>query len=175
MRCRRCSATAVDVAASARPLIADVRALMHAYGVGLPNRVRVDLTSPDEMRQRADVPLHGLTLVRGGPAPEVIELRVVDGLPGTVFGAVLAHEMGHAWLAGCPPVHRSSAEEEGICELLASWWLEHRGGPLARHALWRMRENPDPVYGGGFRAASSRADGRAPAAVVRRVRRVGRL
>jgi Protein DA1 len=68
-----------------------------------------------------------------------------NGLPATVFDSVLAHEMGHAWLAGCPDVGREEASEEGICELVASWWLRERGGRLAAYRLDAMMANPDPV------------------------------
>jgi hypothetical protein len=44
----------------------------------------------------------------------VLQLTVVDGLPATILGSVLAHEMGHAWLAGCPDADRDEATEEGI-------------------------------------------------------------
>jgi hypothetical protein len=90
-------------------------------------------------------------------------------------GQVLAHEMGHGWLAGCPGDDRGDVDEEGICELVASWWLAERGGPFARHLLAGMAANSDPVYGEGFRLASRRAAGLTPAQVVEHVSRTGSL
>jgi hypothetical protein len=92
----------------------------------------------------------------------------------TSFGAVLAHEMGHAWLAACPG-GRDRSEEEGMCELVASWWLRERGGPLAAHLLDLMDTRPDPVYGDGYRRACEAAAGRDPAAIVRAVAATGHL
>ena len=83
--------------------------------------------------------------------------------------------MSHAWLAGCPDVGRDEATEEGICELVASWWLHERGGRLAAHRLDAMAANPDPVYGGGYREALRRAQGRTPTDIVAAVARSGRL
>jgi hypothetical protein len=154
-----------------------VRPLLHSYGIRLPNRVRVELTALTELEQRAGRPLHGMTVTEYGPGGwcQVVELRVADGLPATQFGQVLAHEMGHAWLAGCPGSGRPAEEEEGICELLGSWWLLARGGRLAAHLLDRLSTNPDPVYGQGFRDVHRRAHGVPPAGVVSRIGRTGQL
>ncbi|MFD0205896.1 MULTISPECIES: protein DA1 [Saccharothrix] len=103
-------------------------------------------------------------------------LLVVSGMPATQFGQVLAHEMGHAWLALCPGAGiRGAREEEGLCELVASWWLRHRGGRLARYYLDRLSSNPDPVYGDGYREAERRASARPPHEVVRLVSTTGRI
>ena len=177
VRCRRCSRGAVDAHADIGPVVAVVRPLLQSFGIRLVNRIRVELVSPADLRDQAGENLHGLTLIRpGGITPaQVLALRIVDGLPATLFGSVLAHEMGHAWLAGCPQGERDKPTEEGLCELVASWWLHHRGGRLSAHLLSKMGTNPDPVYGAGFRDARKRTEGHSPAEVVSRVQRFGRL
>ncbi|MEU4807166.1 protein DA1 [Actinosynnema sp. NPDC023587] len=177
IRCARCSAWAVDRQSEVGRVVALVRPLLHSYGIRLPNPVRVGLIEPDRLEQLAGGSAHGLTRVEyaGGPG-RVVELRVVSGMPATQFGRVLAHEMGHAWLARCPGAGiRNARDEEGICELVGSWWLRHRGGRLARHYLDAMESNPDPVYGAGYRAAARLAGEKPPPEIVRSIAVTGRI
>ena len=177
VRCQRCSQGAVDAQGDVAAVVGLVRPLLHSWGIRLPNRVRVELASPTAIEARTGRSLHGLTITRWlpGALAEVVEIRIVDGLPATQFGEVLAHEMGHAWLAGCPGGERSGDEEEGICELLGSWWLQHRGGRLAAQLLASMEASTDPVYGEEFRRARDRSRGMSPNEVVARIQRTGRL
>ncbi|WP_434446582.1 protein DA1 [Lentzea sp. E54] len=154
-----------------------VRPLLHSYGLRLPNRVRVELVEPGEIRKGAGALLHGETAVEKawlGGAATVRSIKVVSGMPATQFGHVVAHEMCHGWLTLCPG-RRPPALEEGICELVGSWWLRHRGGRLAAHLLDQMLQNPDPLYGDGYRSAYRRAGDLTPAEVVRRVEATGTL
>ncbi|MEU5692310.1 protein DA1 [Actinosynnema sp. NPDC020468] len=172
VRCARCSRSAVDRQSDVGGVVALVRPLLHSYGISLPNRVRVSLAGPAGLTLGGQA-VHGLTrVVQFGRSARVVSLEVVSGLPATGFGRVLAHEMAHAWLARCPGT-RSAAVEEGTCELVGSWWLAHRGGPLAEHLLRGMAESPDPLYGKGYRDVARRARGLAPAQVVRRVEATG--
>jgi protein DA1 len=177
IRCARCSKWAVDHQSDVGAVVQLVRPLLHSYGVRLPNQVRVDLVEPHELRAGAGTLLHGRTVVepgRLGGASRVRSIKVVAGMPATQFGQVVAHEMGHGWLTLCPG-RRSSATEEGICELIGSWWLRHRGGRLAAYYLDQMMRNPDPVYGDGYRSAYRKAGDVTPAEVVRQIERTGRL
>lgn len=176
-RCARCSKWAVDAQSDVGTVVRTVRPLLHSYGIRLPNQVRVELVELGELRAGVGELLHGVTVVEQGwlrGASRVRSIKVVSGMPATQFGQVVAHEMGHGWLALCPG-RRLSADEEGICELIGSWWLRHRGGRLAAHYLEQMMQNPDPVYGDGYRSAYRKAGGVAPAEVVRRIEATGRL
>ncbi|PSL53369.1 protein DA1 [Saccharothrix carnea] len=176
-RCGRCSAWAVDRQSDVGAVVSLVRPLLHSYGIRLPNRVRVELTSPDQLGRHAGTSVHGLTsVVRSGGTSQVARMRVMSGMPATQFGQVLAHEMGHAWLALCPGAGiRSARDEEGLCELVASWWLRHRGGRLARYYLDNLSSNPDPVYGDGYREVERRASARPPHEIVKLVTATGRI
>lgn len=156
-------------------MVSSVRTHLHALGLRLPNRVRVELGTQAELG-RIGAHLSGYTVTDhhwGAPAT-VVEIRILAGMPATGFGHVLAHEMAHGWLAGCPG-ERNQRDEEGLCELVASWWLRHRGGALAAHLLASMELNPDPVYGDGFRRARARSAGRTPEQVVAHVAKWGAL
>lgn len=177
VRCARCSRGAVDDRAAIGPVVRLVRPFLHSLGLRLPNRVRVELLLPAEMTRRTRHGGLGYTesVATGIGPPTVVEIAILQGLPPTSFGSTLAHEMAHGWLAGCPNVGMSSQEEEGLCELVASWWLEHRGGRLAAALLTSMRRSPDPLYGEGFRQALRATEGMTPTAVVAHVSRAGCL
>jgi hypothetical protein len=176
-RCARCSRWAVDTQSDVGAVVRAVRPLLQSYGLRLPNPVRVELVEPGELRTGTGEFVHGATVVERGSRRDLARLcsiRVITGMPATRFGQVVAHEMGHGWLARCPG-RRSSADEEGICELVGSWWLRHRGGRLAAHYLEELKQNPDPVYGGGYRSVCRRAGNLSPAEVVRRMETTGQL
>jgi hypothetical protein len=177
VRCRRCSTGAIDVQADVGTMVHLVRSQLHSYGIQLPNRVRVELVSVARLASEASHGVHGLTVTNHDLMGRgtVLAIRVAKSMPATLFGQVLAHEMGHGWLAGCPAAGRTGVVEEGICELVASWWLVGRGGPFARHLLASMAANPDPVYGEGFRLASRRTAGLTPTQIVEHVTRTGSL
>lgn len=176
-RCARCSKWAVDQQSDVGSVVQLVRPLLHSYGVRLPNQVRVELVEPSELHADAGEFVRGQTVMEQdcqGGASRVRGIRVISGMPATQFGKVVAHEMGHGWLTLCPG-SRPPAAEEGICELIGSWWLQHRGGPLAAHYLTQMMKNPDPTYGDGYRSACHRAGDSTPTEVVRRIATTGRL
>lgn len=68
------------------------------------------------------------------------------------FAGILAHELLHAWcfkhgLLNIPPI-----VAEGMCNL-ASYYVYHTiDFPLARIYEKQLFEDPDPIYGDGFRA-----------------------
>ena len=80
----------------------------------------------------------------------VPEIRLLRGRPRLVQGAVIAHELGHAWvfqkgLQGLP-----KDVEEGFCEYCSHHWLGKSCDPRAPYLMDRLVRNPDPTYGGGF-------------------------
>jgi hypothetical protein len=102
--------------------------------------------------------VHGITrwsFDHRGAIVGQIEIAIEAGLPDALFRAVLAHEFGHALLAGTPATTLPPQLTEGFCEALAGAYLESGNGDRSyRIALERMRRNPDPTYGNGYRAVS---------------------
>ena len=84
-------------------------------------------------------------------------------MPRLQLGATLAHELCHAFLVlkGFPAEGLRAELVEGLCELFAHAWLSAALDGAApdglrddaKLLLARMESNPDPVYGGGLRAA----------------------
>lgn len=71
------------------------------------------LTSRSEM-----VPL------RVDPNCNVIAIIVLAGLPRVVTGAVIAHELMHAWLREHGIRKLPEQVEEGLCQLMSYLWIE---------------------------------------------------
>jgi len=87
------------------------------------------------------------------PLKKIQEILVLNGLTEIGATAVLAHEVGHAYMfahdfAELPPV-----VEEGMAELFAFLWLRSRKGPEVAFYLHRMEENESPIYGEGYKHA----------------------
>jgi hypothetical protein len=59
--------------------------------------------------------------------------------------------------------------------LISSWWLDSIEGPYARSLERNLVENPDPVYGEGFRRARSQTQDQSLGQIIERLRRTGSL
>lgn len=99
---------------------------------------------------------------------EVTAILVLYGLPRLLTGAILAHELMHAWLrltGGFP--HMSPEVEEGICQVMSHIWLSaelkrsqnrtstNATSPaqerLGKFYLHQIANDTSPIYGNGFR------------------------
>lgn len=56
----------------------------------------------------------------------VVAILVLAGLPAVVTGAVIAHEVMHAWLRMHGIRKMTEQAEEGLCQLMSYLWLEAR-------------------------------------------------
>ena len=71
--------------------------------------------------------------------------------------SVVAHEMGHTWCYD-NKLSLSKMEEEGFCELLAFYVLSTQFSKLGNAWKITMMQNPDPIYGDGFRYMKKQLD-----------------
>jgi hypothetical protein len=96
---------------------------------------------------------HTRTTTSSGVIVEIkIEgIAILRGLPRILFGAVAAHEVGHAWLRAMGIDGLKPLEEEGFCELLGYSWLREADSPERAFYAERLASNTDPIYGDGFR------------------------
>ncbi|KAK4348865.1 hypothetical protein RND71_031620 [Anisodus tanguticus] len=115
---------------------------------------------------------------------EVTAILVLFGLPRLLTGAILAHELMHAWLRIKGFRNLSLEVEEGICQVLSYMWLESEIMPRSRDMpststassssmssskkgvksgvenklgeffMHQIVHDTSPAYGGGFRAAN---------------------
>ncbi|XP_020210290.1 protein DA1-related 2 [Cajanus cajan] len=113
---------------------------------------------------------------------DVTAILVLYGLPRLLTGAILAHELMHAWLRLKGYQNLSPEVEEGICQVLSYMWLDaevmsgsrsmpstsasasassskkgaksHVESKLGEFFKNQIANDSSPTYGGGFRAAS---------------------
>jgi hypothetical protein len=146
------AAAPIESAAQAKPLFAEVVRWAARVGMrfhGMPLEVRLRRSAPNRPGHLG-VTIHqrlwrGRKLVRN----RIHAMEIVQGLAPLRFQGVVAHELGHVWLA----VHRiwlPTAIEEGFCELLAWRFYGDLGTEEARLYAQEIEANSDPVYGGGF-------------------------
>jgi len=160
--CAICRATSVTTHDDARSHFVKVIGWMMRQGLGVDHRIDLHVELADVAAFRGE---HGkgnlaalgrtevTSYTRDGRVveTEVRKVLILRGLPATQFEGVAAHELGHAWLAieqvrGLPPW-----AEEGFCELLAHRRYAALATAESRYYAERIEQNPDPVYGAGFR------------------------
>jgi hypothetical protein len=97
----------------------------------------------------------GLTLqrvsVKGGTRQGVDKVAILRGMPQVLFEGVASHELGHVWLAVQVKSLLPMWAEEGFCELLAYRRYQAIGTKESMHYARQTANNPDPIYGEGFR------------------------
>lgn len=180
MRCNTCLSDAVETQEEARRRLPAVRRHMAAIGVELSARVPVRVIDPAEVDHLVgddDDVLLGLTdqWVGGRQRVRVEGIRILKGLPAVHFGRGVAHEIGHAWLAQHGSEFAAPDVEEGVCELFSYAWLKRQVTPVATRLREAVRSNPDPLYGGGFRAVYTATRTTDVSTVLAAVLRTGRL
>lgn len=103
---------------------------------------------------------------------EVTAILILYGLPRLLTGAILAHEMMHAWLRLQGYRTISQEVEEGICQVMGYMWLQSEiksqasgssssskpatsqfEGKLGEFFKHQIESDVSPAYGDGFRAA----------------------
>jgi hypothetical protein len=150
----------VDTQPELEQALAQVRSFLAKEGFDLGSaNLPIRLVDREGMAKGADGPSDG---VQGRAFKEfrstgvgfqrnVREILVLYGLPLEHFTAVLAHELGHAYVFIREFPKLSDEVEEGFCEYLAAMWLRGRPSAEALYHLRRLEKNDDPVYGSGYR------------------------
>jgi hypothetical protein len=172
LRCPTCQRGAVDTQDHARQLLPAIRCDMASIQIILPTRVLVRLVEPAGLAPGRQPVTGGVLLgvtehvLYASDRREVVEIRIARGQPPLQFGRAVAHEMGHAWLVQHGTGRLDPPLEEGLCELFAHAWLKRRTDPIATELRARLRDNPDPVYGAGFRTVAAATQRHGVAAVL---------
>jgi hypothetical protein len=151
--CQRCAATSVREQADVKRLLPPVRRQLHRLGIRTTTPAKVRLVSIAEMGQRPGTV--GMTYSAGC---DVADLMILRDLPEVVFGATVAHEAMHTYMAQRNFGRQPPLVAEGLSQLLAYTWLSRQGGMLARAHQRGIERDPDPVYGDGFRLAKQAAE-----------------
>lgn len=169
VRCPICRASAIETAVQAQPIFTRLIHWVNAQGLFYNNlRLSLELCNRGKLAEllkvRAEPHALGVTLstthTLNGRAThtEVGGVAVLQGLPSTLFQGVTIHELGHVWLI----VHGVKGlplwAEEGFCELLAYRYHTQLNTPEGLYFASGIEQNPQPVYGEGFRRVRAIAD-----------------
>jgi hypothetical protein len=159
--CRLCDKTAIIDSSDARNMMREVSVILNSRGIeitedDLPLHL-VDKNEMAELRADEEGHPHGFTYARvtttigGIVVARRFEIYMLYGLPRMHFIATMAHELMHVWLHRNAPEDIDSILCEGSCNYAAFLVLEEFSGPERDFVMAVMRDDPDPVYGEGFR------------------------
>ena len=162
--CGYCKKIAVTDGVQANRGRRKVLARLEAVGFqGIPKNIEIVLSHPSTLAAHSrKANTSGLTLShfhftdhkRVGITHQV---GILFGLPQVEFEAVMAHEFLHVWQQQ-NDVKFSPLYSEGLCELGGLLIYSQEDSDLARHLLQKMQQNPDPVYGNGFRLMAKKLE-----------------
>jgi hypothetical protein len=152
--CRRCAATSIRTQADVKRELPGVKRQLTGLGIRTVRPVLVQLASPEMLRGIAGHDALGATVSRG---TDVVDLFVRQDLPLLKFGTTVAHEVMHSYMTQNDFGQVPSRVAEGLCQLLAYAWIIRQNGMLATAERRQIEDNPDPIYGDGFRQAREAA------------------
>ncbi len=158
--CNLCYASAVKNESAVKRLSADVARDLRRSGIEIDlNSVSVQLVDLNELRK-----------ISGNPLPREMgfahceqktrlnkivwtkcKVYVLSGLPETLFEGILAHELMHVWTGQNCRHETNVVLAEGSANYASYLIYKRRTGNLAKVHIENLFENPDPIYGNGFR------------------------
>lgn len=89
---------------------------------------------------------------------QVFEIHIIEGLSKLDFAEVLGHEIMHTWLNQNRIVIKNEANLEGLCNYASYLVLSSIDTAYSMSLIERMMQNPDPIYGDGFRNVKREID-----------------
>lgn len=137
-----------------------VRTVLYSHGISnIPQNLSIHLVSPSDMAnlthsKQINLYQPGLTVTSRMTGLFLSRcnhtIYIFDYLPKIQFAGILAHEILHAWqneeeISLTPPL------VEGFCNVGSYIVYKSIGNKLSRHFIKRLEEDPDTVYGDGFR------------------------
>ena len=164
--CGRCRANAVFHPSSVAHLTHTVIDTLARSGFGdFPDNVTVTLVDLHSMKSKSGSDKKttkgftrtSKTSVGSFTLYSSHEIFILYGLPELEFKGVLAHELIHAWL-NARKITLSRKETEGFCNIGSMLVYRHHDTPLAAALLDNMQNDPDPIYGDGYRSMLKRLE-----------------
>lgn len=167
--CASCAAEAITDEVLGRKLLDEARARLAVSEVLIRcNEVNFALVSQEKLTQllgRDSENHFGLTRYEYTRFLGLLENReytiyILTGLPRLHFISAAVHELMHVWLF--LNTHQETEEPlvEGSCNYAAALVLREYDDDMAGYVLKQMDDEPDLVYGEGFRRVKKMADNR---------------
>lgn len=164
LMCAGCRKTAVSDVDDARHLMREVIEDLRGEGIEINGRIDLRLVNQRELtdlshefiEDRLGVTIYEKTgLIPGVWSFKDFKICILYGLPKTLLRSVLAHELMHVWIFKNGPTDQDRQLCEGSCEYASFLVLSRNPSEESRFYVDRLRENPDPIYGEGFRKVSA--------------------
>jgi hypothetical protein len=159
--CGECASTAVFESAEAASLLAGVAKQLADFGLKVdPRSIDINLVNKDALRRLASgtskdtrgfVDYEIARSMSGGVEHRTIRMYLLYGMPRTAIIGTIAHELTHVWLFQQGEEERDRALVEGSCNFAAYLILQKMGTDQAGFIIDNMENDPDAVYGEGFR------------------------
>ena len=169
VRCPACRASAIENVEQARPVFSQLIRWVNSQGL-MYNNLHLTLELCDRPKLAKLLKVHAETHALGVTTgethtlngrvtrTEVSGVAILEGLPTTLFQGTTIHELGHVWLIVHGVKGLPSWAEEGFCELLSYRYYTQLNTPESRYYAKGIEQNPNPVYGEGFRRVRAVAD-----------------
>jgi len=124
----------------------------------------VDRNEMAQLREDEEGDPHGFTYLEqtttiGGLILErKFNIYMLTGTPRMFFIATMAHELMHVWLHENAPKDIDPALCEGSCNYASYLTMGDYSGTDTDYIKTTLQENPDPIYGDGFRRVAEFVD-----------------
>jgi len=86
-------------------------------------------------------------------------IYVLNNIPLEYIESTIAHELMHVWMSENLNHKLSSQLEEGSCNYISYTYLKAESSNTARDIIKQLYENPDNIYGDGYRKVYDRFKG----------------
>lgn len=87
-------------------------------------------------------------------------IYILSGAPREYIESTIAHELMHIWLYQNTHNEHASELEEGSCNFISYLYLKKVNSKIAEEIISQLMNDPDPVYGNGFRKVHKLFGGR---------------
>jgi hypothetical protein len=167
--CAKCSEQAIMDDDIGRKLLDETKARLDRAGVVIrKDQIKFELATAERLSELAghDSESHyGLTIFKHSRILGLLEEReytiyILRGMPRLHFISSAAHELMHVWLSQNTHLKTEEPLVEGSCNYAASLVIGQFDDDMASCVIKQMDEDPDPVYGEGFRRVKKMADNR---------------
>lgn len=152
--CPDCIRIAVSPKQPFNWIVDQVLARMKSYGFGALDMTRITIwsatTKEMAMYRKAAINVFNEGFCRLKKDGK-IDLLIESHLTKIHFAGVLSHELMHAWCFQNGFYSIPQEWSEGICNLCSYLTYQSIDFPLAKVYQDNMMEDPDPIYGDGFR------------------------
>lgn len=160
--CSLCQITAVHEDSSILRAYRSVTAQLEAIHITkIPKAIPIKLVDLNQLNEKAGnlshLKLKGFTHFENNlktHSNNPYHIYILSGLPRIEFEAVLAHEFLHVWLE-LNSIQLKDITAEGFCNLGSYLIYKNDGTRFSQIHLQAMENDPDEIYGSGFRNMKS--------------------